>query len=209
MAAKIPYSSSALRLPRSARCCAYRSTPRRACAPWSVLKTSGGPKRASASSSAATQKSCCQRVRKPESEYLATSDIKYGRQEHKSARHRDITNIRGPHLVRPRDLQARQQVGVNRGLPRRDARARLAVERFDSHAAHQGSHVQPPNITTLSSQLFRYALRAIVPMIQMQLLDPPHQLQVLLDFRDAMNRKASPPVLERMWGPVVGARYGS
>ena len=59
----------------------------------------------------------CQRVGKPEGKYLATGDVEYGDQEQKSVCHRDIANIRGPHLVRSLDLQTRQQVRVNYGSP--------------------------------------------------------------------------------------------
>lgn len=98
-------------------------------------------------------------------------------------RHRDITDIRGPDLVRPLDFPARQQVRVNRCLPCRSARARFAVECLDPHTAHEGGDMQPPDLKTLSSQLFGYAARAIVEVIQMQLIDPPHQLQILLRDR--------------------------
>lgn len=110
----------------------------------------------------------CECVGKPKGEHLATGNIEDGDQKQKSVRHRDITDIRGPDLVRPLDFQARQQVRVNRRLPCRDTRARFAVERLDPHTAHEGGDMQPPDLKTLSSQLFGYAARAIERVIQMQ-----------------------------------------
>ena len=54
--------------------------------------------------------------------------------------------------------------------------------------------MQPTGIKALSGQLFGNTSRAVVRVIQMQLIDPPHQLQVLL--RDRARRVVHAAAIE-------------
>lgn len=79
-----------------------------------------------------------QRIREePPGKNPSAVPINDSHQIHKAPAHRDVGNIRGPHLIGPLDTQVAQQVVVNRmrGMPA--AGVWLAVQRFDTHLPHQ------------------------------------------------------------------------
>src|SRR6185437_11610017 len=118
------------------------------------------------------------RVREPPSEHLAAGNIQDRHQVQKPVRHRQIRQIRGPHLVGPLDRNALQQIRVDGGSAGWNARARPPVQRLDAHLAHQGAHVPPPNPLALAPQLSGNLARPEERCLQVQLIDPAHQLQI-------------------------------
>jgi len=81
--------------------------------PWSVLNISGRSQRASASSSAATQKSAPSvfDTRHASTARLTQSMINH--QVEKALGHRDVGNVGAPHLIDPLDREPAQQVRID------------------------------------------------------------------------------------------------
>src|SRR3954468_23356334 len=71
--------------------------------PWSVLKISGRPYRESASSRASTQNSAASGVRQPPSEHGTAHPVHDHHQVEEALGHRDVGDVRAPHLVDPLD----------------------------------------------------------------------------------------------------------
>src|SRR5439155_19096359 len=70
--------------------------------PWSVLKMSGLPKRANASSSAETQNETSSTARRP---------VDHRHEVEEAPPDRNIGDVGRPHLVRPIDRQVAQKIG--------------------------------------------------------------------------------------------------
>ena len=112
--------------------------------PWSVLKISGRPCRAKASSSASTQNAASMADRHPPGQNPPAEPVDDGGQVDEAARHRDVGDVHGPDLVGAVDRQPAQQVRVDL-VPRRWLLGvRLAVERLDAHALHQVATCRRP-----------------------------------------------------------------
>jgi hypothetical protein len=108
---------------------------------WSVLKISGLPRRASASSSAKMQERHVHGVRQPPRQHRPACPIddRDGVEEAASDRH--IGDARCPHLVRPVDRQAAQEIREDLVSRRRLRRSWLGPQRGDAHPAHRPLHV--------------------------------------------------------------------
>jgi len=65
--------------------------------------------------------------------------------------HRNIADIRGPHLIGPRNGQIPEQVRIHGMAPMHLRRPGLAREGFDTHPFHQRSHVCAPHAEALQS----------------------------------------------------------
>ena len=78
-----------------------------------MLKISGRPWRASASSSARMQKSPpgCRQI---PGQHVAAGPVDHRDQVDKAAGHGNVGDVHGPDLARPIDLQPAQQVGIDR-----------------------------------------------------------------------------------------------
>src|ERR1700761_8578187 len=74
--------------------------------PWSVLKISGLPQRANASSNASTQKRSLERVRKPPGQHCPARPVDDGDQIQKALADRDVGDVGRPDLVRTVDRKA-------------------------------------------------------------------------------------------------------
>jgi hypothetical protein len=90
------------------------------------------------------------------------------------ATHRNICNIGAPDLVGPLDRQAAQQVWVDLVTRRRAAQVRFRIKSFDSHNPHE-----PLGAFAVHPQHHRHAAAAEEGTFQIQLVEPPHQAQVL------------------------------
>src|SRR5262245_42949058 len=105
--------------------------------PWSVLKISGRPKRASASCSAARQNEVSMVF---DSRQANTARLAQSMTATKAAPDRDVGDVGAPDLVRPFDRKAAQKIGEYL-LPRRGlGRRRFRPERRNPHPAHQPLH---------------------------------------------------------------------
>src|SRR6516225_5716188 len=141
--------------------------------PWSVLKMSGLPKRASASSSAETQNEPSKVLdsRQDSTARLAQSMIA----TKEAAADRDVGDVRAPDLVRPRDGQPAQEIRVYLVPGRRLRCPRFRAERGNAHLAHQ-----PPNTLAIDGMALRPQQRRHSPRAEErpsaeQLVDPPHR----------------------------------
>jgi hypothetical protein len=94
------------------------------CAPWSVLKVSGRPF-LGASSSASSQNEVSILFDRTPRQNVSAVPVHHRDQIEKAPGHRDVSNVGGPHLVRPLDRQAAQQVGIDPVLRRATAGLRL------------------------------------------------------------------------------------
>src|ERR1700678_1015226 len=144
---------------------------------------SGAPNRAIASLSASTQKSgvIVFETRNDSTLRLPTSRIatKYknpcaiGKYVRSLAQTWFARSIRRPP----------QQIRVDQRVARRNTGARSAVNGLDAHAAHQGHQVHSADLKSLTYELLGEPACTIKRMLQMQLIDPAHQNQVLFAHR--------------------------
>src|ERR1035437_1289738 len=138
--------------------------------PWSVLKMSGVPCFARASSNASTQKA---------GSIVPAEPVDDGGEIDEAARHRDIGDVHRPDLVRTFDLQPAQKIGINlipwRGL----RRIRLTVDRFDPHALHQRGDMAAADLDTLAVQKVTQHPAPRERVFQMQLIHAPHEREIL------------------------------
>ena len=61
----------------------------------------------------------------------------------------------------------------------RDARARLAVQRLESHHPHQPPDPVPTHLRALAAKMTNHLAAPVERMLQVQLVEPTHQRQVL------------------------------
>src|SRR5713226_6242314 len=121
---------------------AWASTPVKAVLvnwlPWSVLKISGRPKRAKASSSASTQNETSIVF---DSRHASTARLDQSMiaTRYKNPR-RHVGDVGCPHLVGPIDDEPAQKVGEHLMARRRLGRPRLGTQRCDPHLTHQPLH---------------------------------------------------------------------
>jgi len=93
---------------------------------------------------------------------------------------RDVGDIGRPHLVRPVDPQAAQQIRESLVLRRRLAGPRLRAGRRNSHPAHQPPHALAVDGMSFRPQHCRHPPRAEERPSREQLVDPPHQRQIVV-----------------------------
>src|ERR1039458_3889590 len=117
-------------------------------------------------------------------------------------RHRQIGQISGPHLVRPIDRQAPQQIRADQRVARWNTGARPAVYRLDAHAAHPIRHVYPADLKSVPNELLGEPPCAIERMLQVQLIDPVHQSQILFAHRTRRVVDAAPIESENLALPA-------
>jgi hypothetical protein len=147
---------------------------------WSVLKISGLPRRASASSSAKMQERHVHGVRQPPRQHRPACPIddRDGVEEAASDRH--IGDARCPHLVRPVDRQAAQEIREDLVSRRRLRRSWLGPQRGDAHPAHRPLHVLAVEAVPVGLTDRRHPTRAEERPGREQLVDPLHQRPILV-----------------------------
>ena len=92
--------------------------------------------------------------------------------------HRNVGNIGAPDLVGPFDGDAAQQVRIDLVTWSWAAQVRFRIEGFDAQNAHQ-----PLNAFAVDLQPDGHATAAEKRAIQVQLVEPPEQTQILRAFR--------------------------
>src|SRR5271163_5016506 len=148
------------------------------CAPWSVLNIRGLPYRCRASSSASTQ-NALSIVFDSRQAHRAAGPVDDRYQIQKAAGHWNVGDVRRPYVVRLDDRHAAQQVGVDLVARRGLARARTRNQPFEPHQAHQPLHPLAIDPATFLVEIERHPARAVERLLQIQLVDPAHQSQIV------------------------------
>jgi hypothetical protein len=104
----------------------------------------------------------------------ATHEIK------EAAADRDVGDVRAPDLVWSIDGETAQEVRVYLVLGRRLAQAWLRAERGNAHLAHQPANALAIDGMALRSQQCRHSPRAEEWPGGEQLVDPPHQHEIVV-----------------------------
>src|SRR3974377_2353032 len=94
-------------------------------------------------------------------------------------RHRNVGYVHRPDMVGLFDLQLAQEIGINLVSRRGLAGVRAPIDRLDPHALHQCHDMAAANRNALAVQQIAQHSAPRERVIQMQLVDPPHDLQVL------------------------------
>ena len=146
--------------------------------PWSVLNISGDPKRVSASSKALMQKFRLRRDRQAPSQNPTAELVEDGDEVDEAERHRDVGNVGGPDLVRPRHRQLAEQIGLDL-VPRCQLRdVRPPVDRLDRHLLHQRGNMQAADLDALGGKQVAQHPAAREWEVHVQLIEPPHDGEV-------------------------------
>ncbi len=158
--------------------------------PWSVLKTSGRPWRASASSSASMQKSADSVIDSRQARTLrlyqsmtaarqtASLVAPLVRATMASARHRHVGDVHRPDLVGSGHRKLAQQVREDLVPRRRLRRPRAAVEGLDRHLLHQRRDVEPAHLMAFGLQHSLEHPAAGEGVLEVQLVDPAHEREI-------------------------------
>ena len=112
-----------------------------------------------------------------------------------------------PHVQPPRHgtpPQACDRRAPSAVLRVRDAGARLAVDRFQAQQPHQPPHPVPTNPYSLARQVAHHLPAAVERILQVQLVDAPHQRQRL---RALAHRSGKRPAARRH--PIYNRRSAS
>lgn len=89
-------------------------------------------------------------------------------------RHRNVSNIRGPNVIWPRNFQSPKQIGINFVLLVFRGCFGLRVDRFDPHDPHQTPRSLPPD-----SKFLRNVSTPERGGLHVILVDGKHQFEVL------------------------------
>ena len=98
--------------------------------PWSVLKISGRPYRASASFSASDAEPGIHGVRQSPGQNVACGPVHDRDQIQEAAAHRNVGDVGAPDMVGPVDCQPLEKVGINSDAPGVVARWSSAADRW-------------------------------------------------------------------------------
>ena len=95
-----------------------------------------------------------------------------------AARHRDVGYIHRPDMVGLVDFQFARKIGINPVAGHGFAGVWAPMDRLDSHALHQCSDMAAANLDTFAVQHVAQHPCAHERMLQMQLVEPPHNRQI-------------------------------
>ena len=114
------------------------------------------------------------------------------RQVDEAFAHRDVGDVHGPDRVGPADVQAAQQVREDRMVRVLAAGVWMPVQRFDPHRPHQRRDMAATDLEARQAQEISKHPRARERVIEVQLVDLPHQRQIALGDRrwDRVNRRS-------------------
>ena len=143
-----------------------------------MLKISGLPYWLRASSSASMQNDGIHGDRHPPGQHSTAEPVDDRCQIDEAARHGDVGNVHSPDLIGPRDREAAQQVRINLVSWRGFGSVGLAIECLDGHPPHQRAHVAAAHFKTLLAEHVAQHATAGERIVQVQLVDAPHQHQV-------------------------------
>ena len=147
--------------------------------PWSVLKISGLPCRARASSSASVQKLASSVFDRRQGQNEPARPVHDRHQVKEAALHRDVGDVGAPDMVRPLDRQTPEQIRPDPVLGVGRAGARRPIDCLQPHQAHQTDGPAPPDAHTLAAQVKRHPTGAVKRVLQEELVDAAHQRQRL------------------------------
>ena len=133
------------------------------------------------------------RVGQPPRQHPPAGPVHDRHQVQEPALHRDVGDVRAPHLIRSLNRKPPQQIGIHPVLRVGDAGARLAVDRFQPQQPHQPPHPVPTNRHPLARQMAHHLTAAVERVLQVQLVDTAHQLQCrrALPERSVVQRRAA------------------
>src|SRR5690606_7733501 len=117
------------------------------------------------------------------SQYAAAVPVDDRRQVDESAGHRDVGDVHGPGLVGRRDRAVAQQVRIDLVSRVPAAGAGFAVQRLDAHPSHQCGDVLAAHGHALNVEQVAQHPTAGEGQLQVQLVDTPHQGQILRGCR--------------------------
>ena len=95
-------------------------------------------------------KVCRHRVRQPPGQYPPSGPVHDRHQVQETLLHRDVTDVGGPHLVRPIDGHAPQQVGINLVLGMRAAGVRFRRDCPQAQLLHQPAYAPTSDQNTFT-----------------------------------------------------------
>jgi hypothetical protein len=116
-------------------------------------------------------------------QHATAEPVEHDSQVDVATRHRDIGDVHRPHLVRPRDVHAAQQIRIDLVAGLGLGRARTAIERFYPHPPHQRLHMPTADLAPLGRQKIAQHPRSREWELQMQPVETPHDRLVGLRHR--------------------------
>jgi hypothetical protein len=119
-------------------------------------------------------------VRQPPREHGSACPVHHRDEVEESSADRHVGDVRRPHLVRLVDDEVAQQIREDLVPWRRLRRPALRPQRGDTHLPHQPLHALAVDALPVRREHFCQAARAEEWPRREQLVDPPHQRQIVL-----------------------------
>ncbi len=113
-------------------------------------------------------------VRELPGQDLARRPVHHRDQIEKATPQRDVGDVGTPGLVRRRDRQAPEQIGINLVLGRRPAGSGRLMDRLRAHQTHQPADPMPADTSTFTGQVTDDLPAAVEWLLHEQLVDPAH-----------------------------------
>ena len=120
---------------------------------------------------------CLKGVGEPPGEHAATVPVEDGHQVQKSPFHRDIRDVRRPDLVRPGDIHAAEQVGIDFVPRHRLTRPGPPVDGPQPHQAHQTPHPLAIDLISLVFEPDGHLARPVKRRQQILAVDQLHEVR--------------------------------
>src|SRR3984957_2267863 len=117
--------------------------------------------------------------RNPPSQNPPAEPVHHRDQIHEALGHRDVSYIGAPHLVRPLNTQAAQQIRINLVIRVPLAGVGLLVDRLQSHHPHQPAHALAVYHHAILAQRRHHPPRPVERPLRIKLVHPTHQRQVV------------------------------
>ncbi len=131
------------------------------------------------------------RVRQLPRQHVARRPVHHRHQVEKPPGHRHIGDVRAPHLIRPRDLDAPQQIRKHPVLRVRDARLGTPVDRLDPHLPHQPADPVSADRRPLAPKVARHLPIRVKQVVHVELIHATHESEAVLAlaFRLVVRRR--------------------
>ena len=147
--------------------------------PWSVLKISGRPYRRERFLERLDAELRAERVRQPPRQHGTADPVHDHHQVEEAPGHRDVGDVRAPHLIDPLDRDPAEQVGVDLVRRCRLARIRPLVDRHQAGEPHQTLDPFAVDDMALGRQPRRHPPRTVIRPDQVLPIDQRHDRAVL------------------------------
>src|SRR6202163_2665270 len=118
------------------------------------------------------------RDRQPPRQNTTCRPVQHHGEIDEATRHRDVRDVHGPDLVRPRDLHAAQQIRIDLVTRLGLRGARTAIERLYPHPLHERLHMPAADLAPLQSQQASQHPRAGEGKLQVQPIETLHDREV-------------------------------